>query len=210
MSPRHIVQAEIHTCSGCRFSGYPEDFLREISPLDARRLREHLASLRHTWGVPGAPEADAGSVEGTPLPDVQYYWAYKMAAALGEPPRAQAERLLRAYWCLRLAPSAGLPEETKDARARLYLGGAIRKFREALATSADPHIVYIVGELCRRNGNFRLAACYLRRFGERADAARYLKAAAEKLIIAARDRISRGMTMEEIFFDRAPDGRDRI
>ncbi len=31
MKGKHIIQAEIHTCHQCRYSGYTEDFFREVS-----------------------------------------------------------------------------------------------------------------------------------------------------------------------------------
>lgn len=209
MAPRHIIQAEVHTCPQCRFSGYADDFLIEIAPQVVRRFLDQVSPSLDEARLRAESDEIPPEAGRTPLPDVQYYWAYRTAATLGRSQRAQGERLLRAYWCLRIPPSAGLPDAVREARARLYLAGAIRSLREALATSRDPHLLYLVGELCRRNGNFRLAVRYFRRYADRDDGARYLKTAAAKLSAAAQDRISRGMTMEEIFFDRAPDGRDR-
>ena len=217
MAGRHIIQVEIHTCGRCRYSGYAPDFLRDLPPLFGERFLANISPLlveREVGGEAESIEGAEGNVPApppgrTPLPDVQYYWAFKAAEALGTSAQLQGELLLRAYWCLRLPPSSSLPPETRELRRRTYLRGAVQKLRQDIAAARDPNRIYLVAELCRRKGNFRLAVGYFRRFLEETEGARYLKQAAVKLLAAARDRTSREMTMEEILFDGAPDSASR-
>ncbi|MBI4603338.1 MAG: DUF2225 domain-containing protein [Planctomycetes bacterium] len=215
MAGKHIIQAEIHTCHKCRFSGYPADFKRTISPAARRRFLEVVSPrLREPPVAPRTtPERPASAGQGkqgaglsaTPLPDVQYYWAYRSAEALALPAVQQGERLLRAYWCLRLPPSSYLPPDVVRALKKAYLTRAIERLREGLAFERDPSWLYLLGELCRRNGNFVLAASHLRRFLEHEGGARYLKLAAVKLLELARKRIDQDLSMEEILYDGAPE-----
>lgn len=225
MPGKHIIQAEIHTCHKCRFSGNTTDFLRNTSRAARHRFRKEVSpTLTHdavidptgqrvrlypikgpTSTGKGSRDASTKSSGKTPLPDVQYYWAFRTAEALALPPTMQGQRLLRAYWCLRLPPSAHLPPRIATPLKKLYLKGAIQKFRQALRSERDRNMVYLVAELCRRNKNFLLSVSYFRRFLEREQGAAYLKAAATKLLVMAGDKVSDEMSMEQLLYDSSSD-----
>jgi hypothetical protein len=221
MEGKHIIQAEVHTCLHCHFSGFGADFLRTISPAARRRFREEVSPLLVDDATAlGAPpverqgqKARAGSSRPeytrTPLPDIQYYWSYRTAEALALPPVSQGLRLVRAYWCLRLDPTARLPAPRLKALRKLYLRGAIQKLRQGVRFEPDPNLIYLIGELCRRNENYLLAIGYFRRFLERDGGAMYLKLAAKRLIEEARNRVPDPLSMEEVLYDRAPGNKSR-
>ena len=185
MHGKHVIQAEVHTCARCRFSGYAADFLRTISPGAQRRFLDEVSPALE----------DGASSDG----------ALHVASEASPP---QGERLVRAYWCLRLPPSLSLPLNTRKSLGKIYLKGAIQKLRQGLRQEGDPSRLYLIGELCRRNENFLLAVSYFRRFLEREDGARYLKQAAVKLIQAARENSPGGMSMEEILYNNAQDANN--
>ena len=221
MEGKHIIQAEIHTCLQCHFSGFGADFLRTISPAARRRFREEVsptlvddaAALDAPAVIPRQSQKSRSSTrpeyKRTPLPDIQYYWAYRTAEALALPPVAQGLRLLRAYWCLRLDPTARLPAPRLKALRKLYLRGAIQKLRQGVRFEPDPNLTYLIGELCRRNENYLLAISYFRRFLEREGGAMYLKLAAKKLLDAARNRIPEALSMEQVLYDGSGEHKRR-
>ncbi len=142
----------------------------------------------------------------TPMPHIQYYWAAKTGEPLGFSSQEQGERILRAYWCLRVSPSSKLPARNLKQLRKRYLTEAIRKFRQGLRHQKDPNIVYLVAELCRRNGNFLLATGYFRRFFEKSPGAcEYLLQASEKLYLVAKEKLATELSMEEVLYDPAPE-----
>jgi hypothetical protein len=202
MRGKHVVQAEIHTCAKCHFSGYAADFLRTLPDADAERfLHEISPSLLPLVPPPNATEVPYAS---TPLPDVQYYWAYQTARALRSSPLEQAERLVRAYWCLRMPPSSSLEPMYHRTVRKLYLKSAIQKIRLGLGPFVAPHWTYLLAELCRRNGNFRLAAGYFRQFLSE-QGAPYLYQAATRLLRLCSERVSTELGMEEVLYNQAQD-----
>jgi hypothetical protein len=124
MNGKHIIQAEVHTCQKCHFSGYAADFTGTVSTASRKRFLEAVSPLLVDETATG-PTGDAQYAR-TPLPDVQYHWAARTAETLGLPPAQQGERWLRAYWCLRLAPSSQLPPSILRSVKRLYLKWAIQ------------------------------------------------------------------------------------
>src|SRR5574341_1033453 len=89
MEGRHVVQAAVHTCLRCSFSGYAEDFGGNVPrPLAQRFIAEVTPKLGG---------ASPGALASTPLPDLQYYWAFRTAAFLGRGDGELGRRLLRAY-----------------------------------------------------------------------------------------------------------------
>ncbi len=143
------------------------------------------------------------------MPHIQYYWAAKTGEALGYSPQEQGERILRGYWCLRISPSSKLSASSLKRLRKRYLTEAIRKFRQGLRHQKDPNVVYLVAELCRRNGNFLLATGYFRRFFEKsAGACEYLRQASEKLFLVAKEKLSTELSMEEILYNPAPEKDD--
>ncbi len=232
MKGKHIIQAEVHTCHHCRFSGYTEDFLRDISSEARSRFVKEVApglvdeaedtrTTKDLEGLRRVPKtkrkAPAGKKKSgklrrcrtTPLPHIQYEWASRAAAAIGLSAHEQAKRLLRAYWCLRISPSSNLSDRTLKRLRKNYLQAAIRKFRQELRFQKDPNLVYVVAELCRRNGNYSLATNYFRRFVEREQApAKYLREAATKLLEFAQDENSAELSMEELLYNPAPEPED--
>jgi uncharacterized protein (DUF2225 family) len=215
MEGKHIIQAEIHTCHKCHFSGYSPDFMRTLTPLMRKRFLEEVSPfLIDATSIRRDDDEDRPARERleyarTPLPDTQYYWAFKTAEALALPAVAQGNRLLRAYWCLRLDPSVKLPPARLKALRKLYLKGAIQKLRQGVRHEGDRNLVYLIAELCRRNENFLLAMSYFRRFLEREPGARYLKLAARKLHKAAREGISGEISMEDILYRSPSDTNTR-
>jgi uncharacterized protein (DUF2225 family) len=200
MEGKHIIQAEVHTCLKCHYSGYSSDFTRTVSAPAMRRFAEKVSPLLLDEGMARDRKRRTDYAR-TPLPDIQYYWAYKSAEALALPPAEQGMRLVRAYWCLRLDPSAKLPAARIKTLKRAYLRGAIQKLRQGVRFERDRNIVYLIAELCRRNENFLLAMSYFRRFIDREPGARYLKVAAKKLLQAARQQVSDDASMEEVLYD---------
>jgi hypothetical protein len=208
MKGKHVIQAEIHHCPKCHFSGYPSEFLEEIGAEAREKFLEDVSPRLVLGRLPKCSERVEYAQ--APTPDIQYYWAYKTAEALSLPVASQADKLLLAYWCLRLPPSTGLPSSTREALCKVYLSSAIRKMRQAVRTAPGDHRVYLIAELCRRSGNFILAVSYFRRFLERESGPRYLKQAASRLLQAARAGLSRGMSMEEVLSDGAPGTTGRL
>lgn len=207
MGPEHVIQVEVQTCPKCRFSGYADDFLAEISPPEALRFVTVLSPL---LARAREPFRDAFVLpERRPLPDVQYYWAFRRARFLGEGLESQALLLLRAYWCLRIPPSDQLPDPIRESRKKLYLRGAIERFRQLAEKRPEPKLLYITAEICRRNSNFRLAVSYFRRHLLAEGGPRYLRRAAQRLLEAAREKDARDLSMEEILFDRPPEPERR-
>ncbi len=202
MGGKHIIQAEIHTCNKCRFSGYASDFVRTISPPARTRFIEEVAPT--LVDDPGSTTSRGLSPQKTPLPDVQYHWAARTAEALGLPACEQADRWVRAYWCLRLAPSSYVADALKKSLKKLYLTRAISRLRQGLRSDRDRNRVFLVGELSRRNNNFLMASHYLRRFVERENGAPYLKAAALKLLELSQKRVSQDLTLEEVLYGAKP------
>jgi len=207
MASKHIIQAEVHTCHKCRFSGYSRDFLRTISPTQSRRFLDEVSPTLCDEQAfePGGAQGQAR----TPLPHIQYQWAARTAQLLGLSASEEGERWLRAYWCLRLPPSSYLPPALQQSLKKLYMKWAILKLREGLRADRERNRLYLIGELCRRNGNFLMAASHLKRFLELDGGADYLRTAARKLIEAARQRISRELTMEEVLYGSEPDRQRR-
>lgn len=194
---RHLIQAEIHTCRRCRFSGYPEDFVsRSISRDMEKSFLGQLVRDLHDDRANGREP-----VESTPLPHVQYHWAALAATAMSTPAPEVGRLYLRAYWCLRLSPSADLPDDALAKLRKLYLRHAISRLRQGVRADRDRAVVYLIGELCRRNANFGLAAHYFERYVYREKGPRYLKQAARKLLLSVADRDSTEKTMEEILYD---------
>ena len=208
MKDKHVLQALIHTCLRCRFSGYEEDFQITVTPAFAERFRK---TLTPQLGPP-SPEPRA-----TPLPDVQYYWAFRASELLGRPRGDLGRLLLRAYWCLRLAPSLDLSEEEHESRRRLYLPAAIAHLSQDQAGVGDGIHHYLLGELSRRNGQFSAAIHFFHHaieYGSDEDDSpdsrerqlpRYLRLAAHKLLRAAEECDSRERTMEEIIYADSPE-----
>lgn len=205
MREKHVIQAEIHTCQKCRFSGYARDFTtRRVPGSTVKRFFEEYAHLLRDHYSSGYlipdPAASASLPPQTPLPHLQYYWAAIVTPLLGLSPTEAGLRLLRAYWCLRLQPSLRLPTPTLAKLRKLYLREAISRFRQGLRHEKNRVFVYLIGELCRRNGNFLLAAHYFERFLEREVGPRYLKRAAKALLVAAKGSDSSEKTLEEVLY----------
>jgi len=202
MGGKHIIQAEVHTCHKCHFSGYSADFMRTVSPATRKRFLEDVSPLLVDELAAGSP----GNSEyaRTPLPDVQYHWAARTAEAIGLPPGQQGERWIRAYWCLRLAPSSLLPPSVLRCVKRLYLKWAIQKLRQNLRVERDRNRVYLIAELCRRNGNFLLAVSYFRKFIDDENGTLYLKQAAAKLLRLSQNHVCDELTMEDVLYGGAP------
>jgi hypothetical protein len=197
MEGKHVVQAAIHTCLRCRFSGYSEDFGGNIPRALAQRF---LAEV--TPKLSGAP---AGLLPTPPLPDVQYYWSYRSGVFLARADSDLGQRLLRAYWCLRLPPSCDLPGGEISERRKVYLVGATHHLRQAWRPEPTPLQLYMLGELYRKNSDYPTSVGYFKKFldssaeGEKT-APRYLRLAAMKLLRAAEHSDSRDKTMEEIVY----------
>lgn len=202
MKGKHLIQAQIHTCLRCGYSGLADDFTdRHISKSVERAFFEKIAKhIRSQASSPARP----GCAQ-TPLPHVQYHWAALAAEALNLAPGEIALRFLRAYWCLRLPPSIDLDEQTLAPMRKTYLREAISRFRQGLRRERNRVVVYLIGELCRRNGNFGLAAQYFERYIYRERGPRYLKLAAQKLLCAARAADAGEKTMEEVLYDQPQD-----
>ncbi len=193
MKSKHVIQADVHTCQGCRFSGYLRDFAINSTPELGRRFRQEV-----TPQLAGGPR---GALSTTPLPDVQYYWSYLAASFLGRPPLKLGMRLLRAYWCLRLAPSNRLPAREVDRRKKRYLSGCIAHLRQSLRGNRNPHLYYLLGELNRRFGDFDRSVFYFDKFLAKSGTAKYLRQAAHKLRMVAKEKDSSDRTMEELLYD---------
>lgn len=193
MKSKHIIQAEIHTCQGCRFSGYLKDFSINSTPELGKRFRHEV--------MPKLSGGPRGSLSSTPLPDVQYYWSYLSACFLNRSPLKLGIRLLRAYWCLRLSPSRQLPSRELQRRKKLYLAGCVNHLRQSLRGNRNPHLYYLLGELNRRAGNFDVSTFYFEKFLSKDCTVKYLRQAALKLGAVAHEEDSRDRTMEELLYD---------
>jgi uncharacterized protein (DUF2225 family) len=193
MRGKHIIQAEIHTCQNCRYCGYTKDFAINSTPELGERFCAEV-----TPQLTGGP---TGSISSTPLSDIQYYWAYESAKFLNRSSLNLGTRLLRAYWCLRLAPSSHLPQTEIAKRKAKYLAGCIHHFKQSLRGNRNPHLYYLLGELNRRLGDCDVATSYLEKFLAKRSTAKYLRTAANKLVALTNDGDSRELTMEELLYD---------
>lgn len=194
MEGKHVIQAEIHTCQTCRFSGYLRDFQINTTPEVGDRFVAEI-----TPRLTGASRRSSSSI---PLPDVQYQWAYESARFLGRPSLALGNLLLRAYWCLRMPPSSSHLSATEIAeRKKEYLTRAIEHFHQSLRGNRNPHLYYLLGELSRRNAQYQAAVGYFEKYLTRRKSTEYLRIAATKLSAMATAGHSREMTMKELFYD---------
>ncbi len=193
MEGKHVIQAEIHTCQTCRYSGYLKDFHINTTPdVGERFLRDVTPRLT------GAPK---NSISSTPLPDIQYVWAYESAKFLGRPSLALGNLLLRAYWCLRLPPVTHLTEAESEKRKKTYLSKALDHYHQSLRGNRNPHLYYLMGELSRRNGDHESAITYFQKYLTRRNTVEYLRIAATKLSALAREGHSKELSMKELFSD---------
>ena len=206
MDGQHVIQADIHTCRKCRFSGYPNDFLLTISkPEKARFTAISATLLAEELDLPTHAAGSRRGAAGTKrnlLSDVQYFWSFRTAEALGFSATEQGLRLARAYWCTRLAPTKSLEANELKRRRKMYLKIAIQKLRQGLRFEKDTNLLYLIGELCRRSSNFLLAESYFRRFQEQANAPTYLLQAAQKLSAFSRNKNASHATMEGLLYGK--------
>lgn len=205
MKGKHLIQAEIHTCQKCRFSGYARDFtVRRVSNSMVKRFFRTYAHLlrddHSSRAIGDASPGNGSKLSQTPLPHLQYHWAALASPAIGLSPTETGLRMVRAYWCLRLSPSSSLPDGTLKKLRKLYLRDTISRLRQGLRFEKNRTLVYLVAELCRRNGNYLLASQYFERFISREDGPRYLKHAARKLLEAAKHGDSADRTMEQTLY----------
>lgn len=194
MKGKHIIQAEVHTCQNCRFSGYTKDFAINSS--------QQLSDRFHAEITPQLTGGPRNSITSTPLSDIQYYWSYESAKFLSRASIDLGSRLLRAYWCLRLPPSSQLSQSEIKKRKQKYLKGSIRHFKLSLRGNRNPHLYYLLGELNRRVADFESAEAYFTKFLSKHSTVKYLRMAATKLLISSREGDSRDFTMEEILYDQ--------
>ena len=195
----HIIQAAIHSCPHCRFSGYSDDFHRTMRKPQSERF---LAEV--------SPKLTGAKTNAEPAADLRYYWAFRCAAFLSRPEKELAEKLVRAYWCLRLPPSCEIAAGEAEERRKVYLAGAIHYLRQEARRGADSSRIYLLAELNRRNGSFPVAVGYFKRFLDSTAASRpavaaYLRLAAMKLLQAAEHSDRRDRTMEEIVYVDSPE-----
>ncbi|MCZ6792772.1 MAG: DUF2225 domain-containing protein [Planctomycetota bacterium] len=221
MQGRHVIQAEIHTCLRCRFSGTTEDFTSRTVPAERikryfsdvlPRLSDHPETDSAVLGLrrPGAGGDSRPSntrrrklrhISRTPLPHVQYYWAALVGPTLGLAPTEIGLHFVRAYWCLRLAPAADLAETLLKPLRKVFLRGAIRHLRQGLRNEKNRALVYLIAELCRRNDYFGLANHYFERFlYKEKHVPSYLKRAARRLFVASRNGDSQEKSMEDVLY----------
>ena len=206
MDGQHVIQADIHTCRKCRFSGYPRDFMLTVSKPEKTRFTTMSSTLlAEELDLPSRPanrRRGAAGTKRTLMPDVQYFWSYKTVEALGFSATDQGLRLARAYWCTRLAPTKHLETTELKRRRKVYLKIAIQKLRQGLRFEKDSNLLYLIGELCRRNSNFLLAESYFRRFQEHTDAPAYLRDAARKLSVFSQNKNASHATMEGLLYGK--------
>lgn len=185
MNGKHIIQAEIHTCNWCGYSGYSTDFIAvKIAAKDKKLHKQER--LKHT-----------------PLPDEQYWRAYTCSLLLHDrSPIEHGMLLVKAYWCCRLAPTRDLSPNELKKRELTYLRGAIAQLRKGMRKNKDPDMLYLVGELCRRAKNFANAKFYLNKFMEEKEQKdSYLYAAATELLKRVEKKDSTPLTMEEVVYE---------
>jgi len=190
----HVIRVEIHSCPDCRFSGYSSDFLggRVVALTIETYFREYIEKLKDDC------EADCSS--GDPPTHLQYYWAGLLSPLLGYEPLETGMKMLRAYWSLRLDAPDSLDEASLDGLRHRYLCQAIAFLRKSLRKEKNPAYLYLVGELCRRNGNWMHSQNYFNRFLARSSRPRHLRNAATLLIQRARRRDSSHLGMEELLY----------
>lgn len=150
----------IWTCPACGVSAYSSEFTQLATAVRGWIRKGHL----------GRPQSDAASRR------------YTLAARCYERAVAPALKLanlyLQASWCAR--------QEEDAAAERLSQRRALEHFRQALeteevSTEERPKIVYLLGELCRRLGDFEAALVYFDQVpaGEWAELAARQRALAE-------------------------------
>ena len=202
----HVIRAEVHSCPDCRFSGYSSDFLgNRVSDLTIEAyFKEYIEKLKDDCG--GGESAD-------PPTHLQYFWSGLLSPLLGYPPRETGLRMLRAYWSLRLDSLPGLDDSGLRSLEHRYLRRAIAYLRKSLCKEKNPVYLYLVGELCRRKGNWMHSQNYFNRFLARSTRPRHLRNAAARLIKRARRRDCRHISMERLLYptrnqSRTIDGRE--
>ena len=161
MRGHHVIQAEIHTCPTCRYSGFPDDFAsRSFSPSVKEAFFREISPRIECYLRETSQEASSSA----PLSHVQYYLAALMGNSIGLDAFDVGVRFLRAYWCLRLPPAVQLSEASLRRLRKLYLRESVSRLRHRLHSQQNRVVVYLVGELSRRNSNFGLATQYLQRY----------------------------------------------
>lgn len=159
------IAAELHACSGCRYAGYPDAFVRptrdEEEPLDrhgepAPRAplgapdEADLDDLRR-WIRSGALVRETGLGTGEPSAAQRYLLAARVREFLGHTAKLpHFDLLLRGAWCARAGGDAALERRLRSEAAE-SLEAALE---EGVQAGERAKLVYLAGELARRVGRF--------------------------------------------------------
>ena len=191
MKGKHIIQAEIHTCHRCGYSGYRDDFFTQAGKAGLL-IPEHLQKY----------SAMNKEYKRTPLPHEQYYRTFQIRELFDEgDPIDRALLLVRAYWCLRLAPSSKLDAKELKGLENLYLKEAIKQFRKSISKRNSATLYYLLAEICRRAGNFSQSTFYFKKAMQHDLLPEYLMTASKKLLLAAQEKIDNHMSIEGVLYD---------
>ncbi len=159
----------VHTCPNCFFSGFGEDFEREIDVASADVIRVEMERW-HRDLYPMEPE-----------PQHRYMLAAICAEILGAAPLHVADCYLRAVWCAVDRDMHDFAHELRVEAVRFY----VLAFDDRRTPARErARVAYVVGELSRRLGREEDAA---RWFGRVASAV-VAPAEQEWLVRAARQQ----------------------
>jgi hypothetical protein len=187
----HVIQSEIHMCLDCFYAGTTDDFDIKVSESKKAEFQESLT-----------PKFKRRMPDGKIVyPHEGYLLAYMSASFLGRDHDVLINRLLRAYWCLRMAPCSQLGYKRITKLKGIYLSQILPLLKQLLKIEFDPRYCYLAAELSRRAEEFEQSKIYFRKFIEyRGQCAEYLKKAATPLYLAAKRCDSAHYSMEVILY----------
>jgi hypothetical protein len=168
----------IHACPSCRYTAYPDGFVRgEVEPDDEPDDLE--LAIPRALGFPALPPPCAGLPEDDDLPELRR-WAqggelqkgvgtsgrepfgaerYVLGARCyehlrGDEPRGASDYWLRASWCARAAGGDHRDLEKRCQERALERILVALEAQGAIGDGERPRFVYLAGELARRAQDF--------------------------------------------------------
>jgi uncharacterized protein (DUF2225 family) len=145
----------VHTCPECHYSGYQDDFQEgvRLNPILLQRIKSGMLFKDLEERLGDSLKGNRPFLDGS----TKYLLAARTVAASGRGFLKAAELHLRSAWCARVEAKSNVEALAQEEAVRAYRSSMARG---EVPAQMQPTVVYLIGELYRRQGEFRDAIEY--------------------------------------------------